>query len=87
MFFRYANYNETDQSGAAFASPYSQYNVGNANFATAYLLSGTHVFNPYLSESTKLSFSRFNAPLTYDTSLQNTPTLIVSVECAVAGDR
>jgi hypothetical protein len=79
VFFRYANYNETDQIGSAFASPYNQYNVGNAAFSTAYLLSANHVFNPYLSETTKLSFSRFNAPLTYNTSLQNTPTLIASV--------
>ena len=28
VFFRYANYNEIDESGAAFASPYNQYNVG-----------------------------------------------------------
>jgi hypothetical protein len=79
IFFRYANYNEIDQSGASFASPYNQYNVANSDLSTAYLLSGTHVFNPFLSESTKLSFSRFNAPLGYNTSLQNVPTLIVSV--------
>jgi hypothetical protein len=79
VFFRYANYNEIDQSGSAFASPYNQYNVGNSALSTAYLLSATHVFNPYLSESTKLSFSRFNAPLSYNTALQNTPVLIVSV--------
>jgi len=85
IFFRYANYNETDQSGSAFASPYNQYNVGNAAFSTAYLLSGTHVFNPYMSESTKLSFSRFNAPLSYNTSLQNTPTLIVSTNAQLPG--
>jgi Carboxypeptidase regulatory-like domain len=85
VFFRYANYNETDESGAAFASPYSQYNVGSGAFATAYLLSATHVFNPYLSESTKLSFSRFNAPLTYNTNLQNTPVLIVSTNAQLPG--
>jgi hypothetical protein len=79
VFFRYANYNEIDQSGAAFASPYNQYNVANSALSTAYLLSATHVFNPYLSESTKLSFSRFNAPLSYNTALQNSPVLIVSV--------
>lgn len=78
VFFRYANYHEIDESGSAFASPYNQYNVASAALSTAYLLSATHIFNPYLSESTKLSFSRFNAPLTYDTSLQNVPTLIVS---------
>jgi len=85
VFFRYANYHETDESGSAFASPYSQYDVGTAAFSTAYLLSGTHEFNPYLSESTKLSFSRFNSPLTYNTNLQNTPTLIVSTNAQLPG--
>ena len=83
IFFRYANYNETDELGSAFASPYNQYNVGTAAFSTAYLLSGTHIFNPFLSESTKLSFSRFNAPLSYNTALQNTPTLIVFTNAQV----
>jgi hypothetical protein len=85
MFFRYANYNEIDQSGAAFASPYSQYNVANSDMAQAYLLSVSHVFSPSLSEITKLSFSRFNAPLGYNTSLQNTPVLIVSVNAQLPG--
>jgi hypothetical protein len=85
IFFRYANYNETDELGSAFASPYSQYNVGTAAFSTAYLLSGTHVFNPFISETTKLSFSRFNAPLSYNTALQNTPTLIVSTNAQLPG--
>ena len=79
VFFRYADYQETDQSGAQFASPYSQYNVASADHARAYLLSASHVFNPSLASSTKLSFSRFAAPLPYDTKLQNVPTLIVSV--------
>jgi hypothetical protein len=79
VFFRYADYEETDMSGGSFASPYSQYNVGAATKARAYLLSTSHVFNPALASSTKLSFSRFNAPVTYDAKLQNVPTLIVSV--------
>ena len=78
MFFRYANYHEIDESGAVFASPYNQYNVGAANKAQAYLYSLTHVFNPAMTSSTKLSLSRFNAPYTYDTSLQNVPSLLVS---------
>jgi hypothetical protein len=85
IFFRYANYNEADQLGSAFASPYNQYNVASADFATAYLLSATHVFNPYLSETTKLSFSRFNSPLTYNTALQNVPTLTVSTNAQLPG--
>ena len=28
MFFRYVNYDEVDESGGIFASPYPQYNVG-----------------------------------------------------------
>jgi hypothetical protein len=79
MFFRYADYQENDFSGASFASPYSQYNVGAATKSRAYLFSASHVFNPAIVSNTKLSFSRFNAPLTYDTSLQYTPTLFVSV--------
>jgi Carboxypeptidase regulatory-like domain len=85
VFFRYANYNELDESGSAFASPYNQYNVASSALSTAYLLSGTHIFNPYLSESTKLSFSRFNAPLAYNTALQNVPTLIVSTNAQLPG--
>jgi len=79
MFFRYADYQEKDLLGASFASPYSQYNVGAATNSRSYLLSASHVFNPFVASCMKLSFSRFNAPLTYDTSLQNVPTLIVSV--------
>jgi hypothetical protein len=83
MFFRYANYNEEDEIGGAFASPYSQYNVGEATFSTAYLLSVSHIFSPSVVTSTKLSFSRINEPLTYNTALQNTPTLIASVNAQV----
>jgi hypothetical protein len=78
MFFRYANYHEIDESGAVFASPYNQYNVASAAKAQAYLYSLTHVFNPSTTTGTKLSFSRVNAPYTYDTALQNVPTLFVS---------
>jgi len=87
VFFRYADYqqNPVAGSGDSFASPYSQYNVASADKARAYLLSATHIFTPYLSESTKLSFSRFNAPLAYNTSLQNTPTLVVSTNAQLPG--
>jgi hypothetical protein len=79
IFVRYADYEEADFSGAAFASPYAQYDVGAANRAKAFLLSASHEFNPSLASSTKLSYSRFNAPVTYNKALQNVPTLIVSV--------
>jgi outer membrane receptor protein involved in Fe transport len=78
MYFRYVDYHEDDQKGAAFASPYSQYDVSQTTKNQAYLYSVAHVFTPALSSSTKLSFSRFNNYNGYDTSLQNTPTLTVA---------
>jgi len=85
MFFRYANYNEVDQVGGIFASPYSQYNVGQTFEDKAYLYSLSHVFNPSLVTGTKLSFSRLNTFQTYDTSLTYTPVLIASVNAQVPG--
>jgi hypothetical protein len=83
IFFRYVNYNEIDQIGGVFASPYSQYNVGQATYSTAYLLSASHVFSPSVVTNTKLSFSRINLPQTYNVALQNTPSLIASVNAQV----
>jgi len=85
VFFRYANYNEVDQSGGIFASPYSQYNVGQIFKDTAYLLSLSHVFSPSVVTNTKLSFSRLDTSQTYDTKLQNSPVLITSVNAQVPG--
>jgi Carboxypeptidase regulatory-like domain/TonB dependent receptor len=85
MFFRFVDYKEVDEAGSQFASPYSQYNVGQTFDNQAYLFSGSHVFSPSLLTTTKLSFSRFNTTLSYDTALQETPTLIVSVNAQVPG--
>ncbi|AXC11618.1 Oar protein [Acidisarcina polymorpha] len=85
VFFRYVDYNEADQAGSVFSSPYSQYNVSQTVQNQAYLLSASHVFNPSLVSNTKLSFSRFNTAYAYDTALQNTPTLIVSPNAQIPG--
>ncbi len=78
-FFRYVDYHEIDSAGAAFASPYTQYNVGQTTTGQAYLLSLAHEFSSSVSALTKLSFTRNNyEALTYNTALQNTPTLVVS---------
>ena len=74
-FFRYVNYHETDLAGGLFASPYSQYDVGGGNFAQTYLLSVAHEFNSANSLLTKLSFTRGTMDNTYNTALQNVPTL------------
>lgn len=84
-FFRYVKYNEIDEAGADFISPYSQYNVGGANQDQAFLLSANHEFTSSLISSTKLSFSRFNQPLTFDSSLVATPALIVSPNALLPG--
>jgi hypothetical protein len=78
MFFRYVDYNETDTIGGDFASPYSQYDVGGTVKNQAYLLSVAHEFNAAISSITKLSFSRFDTTNSYNTSLQNVPTLFAA---------
>jgi hypothetical protein len=85
MFGRFVEYNEVDQSGGLFASPYSQYNVGQTVQNQAYLYSLTHEFTPALASATKLSFSRFNSFQSYDTKLQNVPTLEISTNTQIPG--
>ncbi|MDP9051434.1 MAG: TonB-dependent receptor [Acidobacteriota bacterium] len=78
-FFRYSDDHEIDQSGYAFSSPFSQYNVASSSIGQAYLLSLAHEFNAAFSTISKASFTRSNVSnLTYNTALQNTPTLIIS---------
>ena len=77
-FFRYVDYHEIDQSGSVFSSPYPQYNVGGSTIGQAYLLSVAHEINSSISTLSKASFSRVNVSNSYNTALQNTPTLIVS---------
>jgi hypothetical protein len=84
-FFRFVNYKEVDETGSSFVSPYSQYNVGQTYNNQAYLLNVSHLFTPSLSTNTKLSFSRFNTVQSYDTTLQNTPTLVVTGGATIPG--
>jgi hypothetical protein len=85
LFYRYVDYNEVDEAGAEFGSPYSQYNVGQSVKNQTNLLNLSHLFSPAISSNTKLSFSRFNTSLSYDTSLQNVPTLFVSANATIPG--
>lgn len=77
-FFRYVDYHEIDQAGSVFSSPYSQYNVGGATTGQAYLLSVAHEFSSNFSTLAKASFTRDATSNSYNTALQNTPTLIIS---------
>ncbi len=85
VFFRYVDYSQVEPNGAAYASPYAQYDVGVANKNQAYLLNAAHEFNAKLTEITKLSFSRFDSTNSYNTALQNVPTLYVSVNAQAGG--
>lgn len=78
VFFRYVNYHEDDALGAVSATPYSQYDVGGSNHVQAFLLSGAHEFNSAFSTIGKLSFTRANTANSYNTALQNVPTLFVA---------
>lgn len=85
MFGRYANYHEIDQPGGLFSSPYSQYNVGQAIKGQTYLYGLTHQFSPALVSTSKLSFTRNSTDQSYNTSLQNTPTLYFKSSANFAG--
>jgi hypothetical protein len=78
-FFRFTDDHELDQAGYSFSSPYSQYNVAESSIGQGYLLSVAHEFNPAISALTKLAFTRSNvSSLTYNTALQNVPTLVIA---------
>ena len=77
MYFRANWTDEVDFAGAAFGSPYAQYNVGSEEYGKAFLVNISHTFTPSVFSSTKLSFNRVNNSDSYNTALQNTPTLFL----------
>ena len=85
MFGRYAIYDEQDQPGGLFSSPYSQYNVGQAVKGATYLYSLVHQISPSLVSSTKASFTRNSVTDTFNSALANTPTLYFKSGANFAG--
>ena len=86
MFGRYVFYNELDQTGGQFNSPYAQYDVGASEKDNAALFGLTHEFSSSLVSSTKLSFTRHTLNQPYDTSLQNVPTLFLYNNATIGGN-
>ncbi len=84
-YVRYAYWKFTNTNGYDFSSPYAQYNVGDGATDNSVLWNISHIFSPKLLTNTKLSFTRFNAIDTYNTALQNTPTLFLSNGATVSG--
>jgi outer membrane receptor protein involved in Fe transport len=77
LFFRYGRESLATLPGGLFASPYSQYNVGESIYNNNFLLSVNHTLTSTLLSTTKLSYFRDDEAFNYNTSLQNTPELIL----------
>ncbi len=85
VYFRVNWTDEVDFSGAAFGSPYAQYNVGSEEYGKAFLANVSHSFTPSVLSSTKLSFNRVNNSDSFNKALQNTPTLFLFNSATLAG--
>jgi outer membrane receptor protein involved in Fe transport len=86
IYFRVNWTDESDFSGAAFGSPYAQYNVGSEEYGRAFLMNATHNFTPTVLSSTKLSFNRVDNSQSYNTALQNTPALFLYNSASLASE-
>jgi outer membrane receptor protein involved in Fe transport len=76
MFFRFGQESSDLFAGTQFYGPYPQYDVGSAVSNDAGLYSISHSFSPSIFSSSKLSFSRFENPYTYDKAQQEVPMLM-----------
>ena len=77
MFFRYGKESEDEFSGTQFYSAYPQYDVGEQVSNAMYLYSLSHTFGPSVFSNTKLSYTRFANPESYNTAQQNVPLLML----------
>jgi len=85
MYLRVNWTDEVDFSGSQFGGPYPQYNVGSEEYGKAFLVNVTHSFTPTVLSSTKLSFNRVANSNSFNTTLQNTPTLFLFNSATLAG--
>jgi outer membrane receptor protein involved in Fe transport len=76
MYFRYGR-ESLVALGSQFVGPYPQYNVGQSIYNNNFLLSVSHTFSSNLLSTTKLSFFRDDGAFSYNTALQETPTLFL----------
>jgi outer membrane receptor protein involved in Fe transport len=85
MYLRVNWTDEVDFSGSQFGGPYPKYNVGSEEYGKAFLVNVTHSFTPTVFSSTKLSFNRVANSNSFNTALQNTPTLFLFNSATLAG--
>jgi len=77
MYGRVARQNLDEFQGSDTYSAYPQYDTGTTVVNSSYLFSLSHVFNPNLLNSAKISYTRFNTNTSFDTTLLNTPSLMI----------
>jgi hypothetical protein len=77
MYFRAARLSMDLFNGSDSYSAYPQYNTGTAILNQSFLYTLNHVFSPSLLNSAKISFTRFNNVTSFDTTLVNTPSLMI----------
>jgi outer membrane receptor protein involved in Fe transport len=85
MYLRVNWTDEVDFSGSQFGGPYPQYNVGSEEYGKAFLVNVSHSFTPTVLSSTKLSFNRVANSNSFNTALQNTPTLFLFNSATLGG--
>jgi outer membrane receptor protein involved in Fe transport len=77
MYGRVARQNLNEFNGSDTYSAYSQYDSGTTVVNSSYLFSLNHIFTPSILNSAKISYTRFNTNTSFDTSLTNTPNLMI----------
>jgi len=77
MFFRYGRERIDQFAGSFFYSPYPQYDIGQGFDNDSVLYSLTHVFNPHLLNTTKVSFTRFDTLNTFNSAVEQAPNLYI----------
>ena len=77
LLLRYGRESLATLSGAIFASPYPQYNVGESIYDDNYLIGLNRTFSSSVLSSTKLSFFRDTTAEQYNVALTQTPILFL----------
>ena len=77
MYVRVARQNLDEFQGSDTYSAYPTYDTGSTTVNSSYQYAMNHVFNANLLDSAKFSYTRFNNNTSFDTSLTNTPSLML----------
>ena len=77
MYARIARQNLDEFQGSDTYSAYPEYDSGSTTVNSSYLFALNHIFNANLLNSAKFNYSRFNNNTSFDTSLTNTPNLML----------